>query len=122
MAMTPGGARPPSPEPPPKPYPPPPPRKIRDSRTRPKMPFNAALLATVRWSALIGGLVIIVDLGTQAIQQRTAPGPDAIAELGSANFVANIVLFSILGAVVARQTGVWYLAALAGLLASVLDG
>ena len=86
------------------------------------MPLNAALLVTLRWSVLIGGLVIIVDLGTQAIQQRTAPGPDAIAELSNANLIANIVLFSILGAAVARQTGIFWLAALAGLLASILDG
>jgi hypothetical protein len=86
------------------------------------MPLNAALLVTLRWSVLMGGLVIIVDLGTQAIQQRTAPGPDAIGELSTANLIANIVLFSILGAAVARQTGIFYLAALAGLLASILDG
>ena len=86
------------------------------------MPLNAALLVTLRWSVLIGGLVIIVDLGTQAIQQRTAPSPDAVAELANANLVANIVLFSILGAAVARKTGIFYLAALAGLVASVLDG
>ena len=86
------------------------------------MPLNAALLATLRWSVLIGGLVIIVDLGTQAIQQRSAPTPDAIAELSQANLILNVVLFSVLGAAVTRQTGLFYFAALAGLLASILDG
>jgi len=80
------------------------------------------LLATLRWSVLIGDLVIIVDLGTQAIQQRSAPTPDAIAELSQANLILNIILFSVLGAAVTRQTGLFYFAALAGLMASVLDG
>jgi len=86
------------------------------------MPMNAALLATVRWAALLGGLVIIVDLGTHAILQRATGDADALAELSNANTIANVVLFSILGAVVARQTGIWYLAALAGFLAALLDG
>jgi hypothetical protein len=107
------------PEPPPKPFPPPP--RARSAVTQ---AAHAAQRACrhLRWSVLIGGLVIIVDLGTQAIQQRTAPSPDAIGELSTANLIANIVLFSILGAAVARKTGIFYLAALAGLLASILDG
>src|SRR3954470_15653808 len=96
----------------------PPPRRTRDTRTR--MPLNAALLAMLRPVILIGGLVIIVDLGTQALMQRN-PGQDALDPLDAANTVANIVLFSVLGAVVARQTGRFSLSALAGLLASLLD-
>jgi hypothetical protein len=86
------------------------------------MPLNAALLTTLRWSALIGGLIIIVDLATHALLQRMTGDADVLAELGNANTIANVVLFSILGAVVARQTGIWYLSALAGLIAALLDG
>lgn len=87
----------------------------------PRLPWNAALLLVVRMSVLIGGLVIIADLGTLALLQRTT-GPEAIDQLALADRVANIVLFSILGSVIARQTGVFYLATLGGLLASLLDG
>jgi hypothetical protein len=86
------------------------------------MPMNAALTIVMRWVLLIGGLVIIVDLGTHALIQRVVGGAEAVGELGGANLVANIALFSVLGAVVARQTGMPYLGALAGLLASLLDG
>jgi hypothetical protein len=84
------------------------------------MSMNAALLVMARWVVLIGGLVIIADLATQAIMQRST-GQDVLDQLDSANKVINVVLFSILGAVVARQTGLFYLSALAGLLASLLD-
>jgi hypothetical protein len=87
----------------------------------PRMPWNAALVLVARWSVLLGGLVIIADLGTLAILQKTT-APDIIDQLGLADHVANIVLFSILGSVIARRTGVFYLATLAGLLASLLDG
>jgi len=86
------------------------------------MPWNAAMLAMLRWVVILGGLVIIVDLGTHAIQQRIAGSGDVLAELTNANLIANVVLFSILGAAVARQTGIFYLGALAGLLASLVDG
>ena len=85
------------------------------------MPMNAALQIVLRWVLLLGGLVIIVDLGTHAIIQRVV-GTDVLGELNNANLVLNVVLFSILGAVVARQTGMFYLGALAGLLAALLDG
>lgn len=75
----------------------------------------------LRSVGLIGGLVIIVDLATHAILQRVT-GEDVLVEIGAANQIANVVLFSILGAVVARRTGMFYLSALAGLLASLLDG
>jgi hypothetical protein len=86
------------------------------------MPMNAALQIMGRWVLLLGGLVIIVDLGTHLLLQRSTGGPEALNELDYANKIANVVLFSILGAVVARQTGLFYLGALAGLLASLLDG
>jgi hypothetical protein len=86
------------------------------------MPMNAALRIMLRWVLLLGGLIIIVDLGTHAILQRIVDTPEALAEMGNANTIANVVLFSILGAVVARQTGLFYLGALAGLLAALLDG
>jgi hypothetical protein len=96
-----------------------PPRHTRDPRS-PRPPLNTALLEMLRPVVLIGGLVIIVDLGTQAIMQRN-PGQDALDQLQTANAIANVALFSVLGAIVARQTGRFYLSALAGLLASLLD-
>jgi hypothetical protein len=80
------------------------------------------MLVVARWVVLLGGLVIIVDLGTHAIQQRVTGGAEVLAELSNANLIANVVLFSILGAAVARQTGIFYLGALAGFLAALLDG
>jgi len=84
------------------------------------MSFNAALLSMLRSAILIGGLVIVADLATLALQQRVT-GQEVLDEFNAANTVMNVVLFSILGAMVARQTGLFYLSALAGLLASVLD-
>ena len=106
---------------PPKTTPPGQSRRPREPRLTPKTSWNTALLVMLRWVVIIGGLVIIVDLGTQLIQQRMN-GQDVGTELEQANLISNVVLFSILGAIVARQTGVFYLAALAGLLASLLDG
>lgn len=74
----------------------------------------------MRWGLLIGGLVIIVDLGTQAISQRTA-SPDDLNAIGGADELINYVLFSILGITVVRDSGILYLGALAGVLASLLD-
>ena len=106
---------------PPKATPPIPPRRTRESRPAPKLSWNAALLTMLRSVGLIGGLVIIVDLGTHAILQRVT-GEEVLVEIGAGNQIANVVLFSILGAVVARRTGMFYLSALAGLLASLIDG
>jgi hypothetical protein len=83
--------------------------------------WNAALMAVLRWATLMGGLVIIVDLGTQAMLQR-ASSPDVVNDLSIANQVANVVLFSILGAVVARATGLFVLSAVAAVLAALVDG
>jgi hypothetical protein len=121
MALTPGGGQSPSAQPPPKPAPPAPPRRSRDSRLVPRTNWRTALIETVRWATLIGGLVIIVDLGTQALQQRSST-PDSINDLAIANQVLNVVLFSVLGAIVARQTGLFVLSALAAVIAAVIDG
>ncbi|TMF03227.1 MAG: hypothetical protein E6I52_08020 [Chloroflexi bacterium] len=93
MAPSPGGGRSPSTQPPP---------------------------SVLRWGLLIGGLVIVVDLGAQAMSQRTA-SPDDLNAIGSADEVINYVLFSILGIIVVRDTGLFYLGAVAGVLASLLD-
>ncbi|MDQ3811784.1 MAG: hypothetical protein M3336_15995, partial [Chloroflexota bacterium] len=118
MVLTPGGRRSPSAPPPPKPTPPP--RGTRDSRAGPRIPQNAALAILLRWVLLIGGLIIIVDLGTHALQQRSST--EVLPELTSANLAANVVLFLTLGAIVARQTGLFYLGVVGGLLAALLDG
>lgn len=65
--------------------------------------------------------MIIADLGSRAVQQRTE-SPDIVGVLDTANLVLNAILFSIAGASVVRETGAVRLAALAGLLAGVIDG
>ena len=67
----------------------------------------------------IGGLVIIVDLATQRVMQRTATPDDPAAR--RRRQIINFVLFLMLGVVVVRETGLFYLGALAGVFASVLD-
>jgi hypothetical protein len=77
--------------------------------------------SVVRWGVLIGGLVIIADLGAQALSQGMT-NPDDVAAIAEADTVANYVLFAVLGFIVVRETGVMYLGAVAGLLAALLDG
>lgn len=118
MAPSPGGGRSPSTQPPPSPTPVGNHRPSRDGRPRPTP--QAVSISVLRWGLLIGGLVIIVDLGAQAMSQRTA-SPDDLNAIGSADEVINYVLFSILGIIVVRDTGLFYLGAVAGVLASLLD-
>jgi hypothetical protein len=69
---------------------------------------------------LIGGLVIIADLGSLAISQRTISADDVAAvEMGDQ--IVNYVLFSVLGILVVRDTGLMYAGVLAGVFASLLD-
>jgi hypothetical protein len=83
------------------------------------------LLRAAHWVLLIGGLVVIADLGTQVIEQRLTE-PEAISSLIVADFVINIVLFTMLGAIIARESGLTVLgmlvAAGSGLVASLIDG
>jgi hypothetical protein len=112
-------------EPPPKVTPPGPPRQTRDARARPPLPPRALALRTLHWVLLIGGLVVIADLGTQVIEQRLTD-PEAINSLIVADFVINIVLFTMMGAIIARESGLTLLgivaACIAGLIASLVDG
>lgn len=121
MALTPGGGRSPSTQTPPSPPPPSPPRAPRDQRA-PQAP-NARVAATsvLRWGVLIGGLVIIADLATIAIEQRLV-GADVQGSLDTADLIINVILLAFVGVAVVRETGVVYLAALAGLVAGLLDG
>lgn len=118
MALTPGGGRSPSTKPPPSPLRPGQQRPVRDSRQSPTP--RVASLSVVRWGLLIGGLVIIADLATQATLQRTT-SPDDVTSLVAADHIINVVLFLTLGVLVVRETGVFYLGAIAGVFASVLD-
>jgi len=127
MAPVPGGGRTPSTKPPPSPSPSGggPQRGPRDGR-RPASPASplapqAAAASVLRWGLLIGGLVIIADLGTRAIDQRTS-SVDVQSSLDAADLIINVVLFAFCGVAVVRETGAVYLAILAGLLASLLDG
>jgi hypothetical protein len=74
----------------------------------------------VRWGVLIGGLVIIADLATQAIIQRS-PTPDDVTAVRAADEILNSVLYLFLGIAVVRDTRLIYAGALAGLLAALLD-
>jgi hypothetical protein len=69
---------------------------------------------------LIGGLVIIADLSTQAYSQRTFNADDAAA-IQTVDEIVNYVLFSVLGILVVRDTGLMYAGVLAGIFASLLD-
>jgi hypothetical protein len=125
MASPPGGGRSPSAQPPPKVTPPGPSRPARDPRARPPLPPRALALRTLHWVLLIGGLIVIADLGTQVIEQRLTD-QEAINSLVVADFVVNIVLFTMMGAIIAREAGLTLLgivaAASAGLIASLVDG
>jgi hypothetical protein len=75
----------------------------------------------LRWGLLIGGLVIIADLGSRVLQQRLT-SQEIQNGIDVADWVVNIVLFSFVGVAVMRETAAVYLASLAGLLAGLIDG
>ena len=118
MARTPGGGRSPSTRPPSSPTPIGNHRPSRDGRSRPTP--RSASISVFRWGLLIGGLVIIADLGTQVIAQR-ATSPDDLVAIYNADELVNYILFSLLGIIVVRDTGVFYLGAVAGVFGSLLD-
>lgn len=73
----------------------------------------------LHWAFLTGGLVIIADLASLLLLQRSATADPTVVMV---NQVLNAVLFTVLGAALVRETGSVRLAALAGLLAGLLDG
>jgi hypothetical protein len=85
------------------------------------VPRRAAASVILRWSVLLGGLVIIADLAAMAAFQRSV-SPDDLSAIQTVDDLANYALFSILGVVVVRETRLFYAGVIAGLLASVLDG
>lgn len=120
MALTPGDGR--SPSTLDKAPPPPttrntPPRPSRSGG--PRWPRSASV-SVVRFGLLIGGLIIIVDLGFIALMQRTLNADD-IAAFEQIDLILNLVLFSTLGVLVVRETGVMFAGAVAGLFAGLLD-
>lgn len=82
--------------------------------------MRAAALAVVRLGFLFGGLVIIADLATLAMIQRTF-SPDDHAAIGQADELLNWILFSILGIVVVRSTRLFYAGVLAGVVGALVD-
>src|ERR1700716_4302794 len=118
MALTPGGGRSPSTQPPPSPPTNGQHRPTRDRRLPPAS--RLASVSVLRWGVLIGGLVIIADRSAQAVSQRTA-SPDDLVAIGTTDDIVNYLLFSILGILVVRDTGLIYLGAIAGVFASLLD-
>jgi len=120
VTSTPGGGRSPSTETPPPPPPPTPdpPKSSREVRVSPRA--RSAALSIVRWGLLMGGLVIIADLATLAMIQRTV-SPDDQAAIAEADELINWVLFSILGILAVRESRLWYAGIIAGVIAAIVD-
>jgi hypothetical protein len=120
MALTPGGGHPPSTvdKPPPPATRGTPPRPSRSGRA-PRWP-RAASVAVLRLGLLIGGIVIILDLLFMLLMQRSVNADDITAFV-QLDLLLNVVLFSILGVLVVRQTGIIFSGAVAGLFAALLD-
>src|SRR5881398_2780043 len=103
---------------------PPPPTPV--GKPRPKRPGRrllwprSASVSVFRLGLLIGGLIIIVDLSAQALIQRTPSADDAVA-IAEIDDILNYVLFSLLGVLVVRDTGLMYAGVVAGLFAAFLD-
>jgi hypothetical protein len=117
MALKPGGGRSPSTQPKPSPGP----EGQRPTRTgrKPAWPRSASI-SLLRLGLLIGGLVIITDLSAQAMIQRTLSADDA-ATIQTVDEIVNYVLFSVLGILIVRDTGIIYAGVVAGVFASLLD-
>jgi hypothetical protein len=81
---------------------------------------RAASLSALRFAVLIGGLVIIADLGTQAISERLLSADD-VSAVQTLDELINYVLFSLLGILVVRDTGLIYAGFAAGVFAALLD-
>ena len=77
-------------------------------------------MSVIRLGVLIGGLVIIADLSALAYSQRTFIADDAAAAQALDELV-NYVLFSLLGVLVVRDTGLFYAGVVAGIFGSMLD-
>lgn len=116
MPLTPGG-RSPSTQPRPAPS--------SDDRPRPPRPgrrpiwTRTASISVVRLGALIGGLVIIVDLLSVLLTRDINPDDAVMYEIFDQ--LVNYVLFSVLGILVVRDTGLNYAGIFAGIFASLLD-
>jgi hypothetical protein len=118
MALTPGGGRSPSAKSPPPRTPSVQPRPP-SSNGRATASSRVASYSVLRWGLLIGGLIIIVDLITRLLLQ-----PANADDRGAIALVDNLfswILFSILGIVVVRETGLFYLGAIAGVFAALID-
>jgi len=123
MALTPGGGRSPSTKPRPDKA-----RldKVRSTPPRAPRPGGAARwprsasVAVLRLALLMGGLVIILDLFFMLLTQHSASADD-IATFDLMDLFLNVVLFSVLGVLVVRQTGLMLAGAVAGLFAGLLD-
>lgn len=123
MALTPGGGRSPSTKPRPD--------KTRLDKARPTPPRSprsggaapwsrSASVAVLRLGLLVGGLVIILDLFFMLFTQHSVNADD-IATFDLMDLFLNVVLFSLLGVLVVRQTGLTLAGAVAGLFAGLLD-
>jgi hypothetical protein len=103
----------------------PPPTPGRGSAPRKKgaggKPWSRSTSVSIlRLGLLVGGLVIIADLSATAMIERTVSADD-VAAIGDIDEILNYVLFSLLGVLVVRETGVMLSGAVAGVFASLLD-
>lgn len=109
MTMTPGGGPAPSARPP-------------ATSGQDPANLNPPLGRVLHWSLMVGGIAIIVDLTTQLVSNRLSGSPDQLGVLDGVNLLLNLVIYSVGGAAVFRETGQVRLAALMGLLAGLFNG
>lgn len=80
---------------------------------------RTASVSVLRLGLLIGGLVIITDLGSLLMTRGATPDDAVTFEIGDQ--LINYVLFSVLGILVVRESALPYAGVFAGIFASLLD-
>ncbi len=94
----------------------------RQQRT-PQTPLPHGWWSTVaKRGLLLGGLVIVADLAILALQQRTDATADTANAFDTLDLFVNVILFSLAGGLVFRETGLVRLGVWAGTLAGLAAG
>src|SRR3954453_2677081 len=86
-------------------------------RSRKPVWSRAASVSVMRLGLLIGGLVIIADLGVTALIQRS-DSAELTDTLAQGDELLNYVLFSLLGILVVRESKLMFAGVIAGVFAS----
>ena len=97
------------------------PRPRRDQRAAPPCRRARRRSASCAGRCLLGGLVIIADLAAHGRDPAHGRARTIARAIGTVDEILNFVLFSILGIVVVRDTGLIYLGVIAGVFAALLD-